>query len=334
MNADDLAEPWSMAQPAGGPVGRCGPADDLDLHPRHAFRPTGWSSASWGVPDPPFRGRRVVAVLVLFRDALLVITLGPRACCSSCLTCTSSRGAADHGAARFVRCCSGRWCVKIVRDPMRIHRRSACSASCSSRRRSSTSSPRSTGWRRADQAYLGDLPSALISSENLAVARPLFWLSLWLFRADGRGHVRPGGHADPRSRRLRRTSPAGPPDECVGHRGDDREREGLCVGSSAPSTRMKGQSFGRSRMISIAPLVVADDLGVVRDRAVPADVVAGPSSTTWSPWRIRQRPRRTMWCSSPAWRGRQRGRRRRDALDDRHVARVAAVDVLDPAELA
>jgi hypothetical protein len=41
--------------------------------------------------------------------------------------------------------------------------------------------PQIYGLEAADQAYLGDLPSALISSSNLAVARPLFWLSLGLF---------------------------------------------------------------------------------------------------------------------------------------------------------
>ena len=33
----------------------------------------------------------------------------------------------------------------------------------------------------ADQEYLGGLPASLISSSNLAVARPIFWLSLALF---------------------------------------------------------------------------------------------------------------------------------------------------------
>jgi hypothetical protein len=41
--------------------------------------------------------------------------------------------------------------------------------------------PQIYGLEAADQAYLGDLPSALISSSNLAVARPLFWISLGLF---------------------------------------------------------------------------------------------------------------------------------------------------------
>lgn len=41
--------------------------------------------------------------------------------------------------------------------------------------------PQIYGLEAADQAYLGDLPSALISSSNLDVARPLFWLSFGLF---------------------------------------------------------------------------------------------------------------------------------------------------------
>lgn len=41
--------------------------------------------------------------------------------------------------------------------------------------------PQIYGMEAADQAYLGDLPSKLISSSNLDVARPLFWLSLGLF---------------------------------------------------------------------------------------------------------------------------------------------------------
>jgi hypothetical protein len=41
--------------------------------------------------------------------------------------------------------------------------------------------PQIYGLEAADQEYLGDLPSALISSSNLAVARPLFWVSFGLF---------------------------------------------------------------------------------------------------------------------------------------------------------
>ena len=41
--------------------------------------------------------------------------------------------------------------------------------------------PQIYGLEAADQEYLGDLPSALISSSNLDVARPLFWVSFGLF---------------------------------------------------------------------------------------------------------------------------------------------------------
>jgi hypothetical protein len=39
----------------------------------------------------------------------------------------------------------------------------------------------------ADQAYLGDLPNALISTGNLALARPILWVSLALFGLTGAG---------------------------------------------------------------------------------------------------------------------------------------------------
>lgn len=41
--------------------------------------------------------------------------------------------------------------------------------------------PEIYGVEAAGQAYLGDLPSILTSSTNLPVARPLFWVSLALF---------------------------------------------------------------------------------------------------------------------------------------------------------
>ena len=37
----------------------------------------------------------------------------------------------------------------------------------------------------ADQEYLGSLPSSLISSANLDVARPILWISLGLFALTG-----------------------------------------------------------------------------------------------------------------------------------------------------
>jgi hypothetical protein len=41
--------------------------------------------------------------------------------------------------------------------------------------------PQVYGMEAADQEYLGDLPSALISTSNLALARPILWISLLLY---------------------------------------------------------------------------------------------------------------------------------------------------------
>jgi hypothetical protein len=45
--------------------------------------------------------------------------------------------------------------------------------------------PQIYGMEAADQAYLGNLPSLMISSENLDLARPILWLSLGLFALTG-----------------------------------------------------------------------------------------------------------------------------------------------------
>jgi hypothetical protein len=45
--------------------------------------------------------------------------------------------------------------------------------------------PQVYGMEAADQSYLGSLPSSLISSENLAIARPIMWLTLALFAITG-----------------------------------------------------------------------------------------------------------------------------------------------------
>ncbi len=45
--------------------------------------------------------------------------------------------------------------------------------------------PQVYGMEAADQAYLGDLPNALISVGNLALARPILWLSLALIGITG-----------------------------------------------------------------------------------------------------------------------------------------------------
>ncbi len=45
--------------------------------------------------------------------------------------------------------------------------------------------PQVYGMEAADQAYLGDLPNALISTGNLDLARPILWISLALFALTG-----------------------------------------------------------------------------------------------------------------------------------------------------
>ncbi len=47
--------------------------------------------------------------------------------------------------------------------------------------------PQIYGLESADQAYLGDLPAALTSSTNLALARPILWISLGLVALTGGG---------------------------------------------------------------------------------------------------------------------------------------------------
>jgi hypothetical protein len=47
--------------------------------------------------------------------------------------------------------------------------------------------PQVYGLEAADQEYLGSLPSTLISSENLGLARPILWIGLALFAGTGVG---------------------------------------------------------------------------------------------------------------------------------------------------
>ncbi len=116
---------------------------------------------------------------VLFRDALLVITLGlgmlffmPNLYFVEGLPIT---------APLSVLVLFWALCVKIVRDPdddpaaFRLVSILLVVASVL------YIVPQIYGLEAADQEYLGDLPSLLTSSSNLAVARPLFWLSLALF---------------------------------------------------------------------------------------------------------------------------------------------------------
>ena len=63
--------------------------------------------------------------------------------------------------------------------------------------------PQVYGMEAADQAYLGDLPNALISTGNLALARSILWVSLALFVLTAGRRVRPVPDA-PRPARRRR----------------------------------------------------------------------------------------------------------------------------------
>lgn len=116
---------------------------------------------------------------VLFRDALLVITLGlgmiffmPNLYFVQGLPIT---------APLSVLILFWALCVKIIRDPdedpvaFRLFSILLVIASVL------YIVPQIYGLESADQAYLGDLPGMLVSSTNLAVAKPLFWLSFGLF---------------------------------------------------------------------------------------------------------------------------------------------------------
>jgi hypothetical protein len=117
---------------------------------------------------------------VLFRDALLVITLG-----LGMLFFMPNLYFVGDGlpitAPLSVLVLFWALCVKIIRDPdedpaaFRLLSVLLVIASVL------YIVPQIYGLEAADQAYLGDLPSLLTSTGNLAVARPLFWLSLGLF---------------------------------------------------------------------------------------------------------------------------------------------------------
>ncbi len=116
---------------------------------------------------------------VLFRDALLVVTLGlgmlffmPNLYFVEGLPIT---------APLSVLVLFWALCVKIIRDPdedpaaFRLLSILLVIASVL------YIVPQIYGLEAVDQKYLGDLPALLTSSSNLPVARPLFWLSLALF---------------------------------------------------------------------------------------------------------------------------------------------------------
>lgn len=117
---------------------------------------------------------------VLFRDALLVITLG-----LGMLFFMPNLYFVGDGlpitAPLSVLVLFWALCVKIIRDPdedpaaFRLLSVLLVIASVL------YIVPQIYGLEAADQEYLGNLPSLLTSTGNLDVARPLFWLSLALF---------------------------------------------------------------------------------------------------------------------------------------------------------
>jgi hypothetical protein len=123
---------------------------------------------------------------VLFRDALLVITLG-----LGMLFFMPNLYFVGDGlpitAPLSVLVLFWALCVKIIRDPdedpaaFRLLSVLLVIASIL------YIVPQVYGMEAADQEYLGDLPKLLTSTGNLAVARPLFWISLLLFGATAGG---------------------------------------------------------------------------------------------------------------------------------------------------
>jgi len=120
---------------------------------------------------------------VLFRDALLVITLGlstiffmPNLYLSTGLPITAPIAALVLFWATV---------VKLIRDvdddPAAFRLFSVLLVIASAL----YIVPQVYGMEAADQAYLGDLPNALISTGNLALARVILWGSLSLFALTG-----------------------------------------------------------------------------------------------------------------------------------------------------
>ena len=122
---------------------------------------------------------------VLFRDALLVITLGlsmiflmPNLYLKDGLPITAPIATVILFWALV---------VKIVRDPDDDPRAFAALSLLLVLASVLYIVPQIYGLEAADQDYLGNLPTLLTSSTNLALARPILWLSLGLFGLTGAG---------------------------------------------------------------------------------------------------------------------------------------------------
>jgi hypothetical protein len=115
---------------------------------------------------------------VLFRDALLVITLGlsmlffmPNLYFVQGLPIT---------APLSVVILFWALCIKIIRDPDEDFVAFRWVSILLVVASILYIVPQIYGLEAADQSYLGDIPSLLTSSTNLVVARPIFWVSLGL----------------------------------------------------------------------------------------------------------------------------------------------------------
>ena len=160
------------------------------------------------VADAPLRRRRLVAVATCCSaTALLVITLG----LSMIFFMPNLYFVEGCRSRRRSRRVVLLWalCVKIIRDPdedsaaFRLLSILLVVASVL------YIVPQIYGLEAADQANLGDIPSLLTSSTNLAVARPIFWVSLALFAVTAGVmfvravlQIRDPETVDPRRRRL------------------------------------------------------------------------------------------------------------------------------------
>ncbi len=122
---------------------------------------------------------------VLFRDALLVITLGlsmiflmPNLYLKTGLPITAPIATLVLFWALV---------VKLIRDPDDDPRAFAVLSLLLVLASILYIVPQIYGLEAADQDYLGNLPSLLTSSTNLALARPILWTSLGLFGLTGAG---------------------------------------------------------------------------------------------------------------------------------------------------
>ena len=170
---------------------------------------------------------------VLFRDALLVITLG-LGMLFFMPNLYFVAGAADHGAALGRAPVLGAVRQDRRATRMRTSGPSGSSASCSSSPRSCTSSRRSTGWRPPTRRTSATCRACSPAAEPRRRPADLLGAACALFAHHGRVDVRPGRPPDPRSEartgvrpgRRRLTDPRRPRPPLRNARGGSRSARG------------------------------------------------------------------------------------------------------------